>query len=74
MEELESSGRIVLACRGCGERVVLLGREDDWYGDGYPAFRCSGCGERVTLADRSVRDDEAWYSYWVGAPFRRGPA
>ena len=50
--ELEASGRVVLACRGCGERLLLLGREDDWYGEGRPAFRCAGCGEELTLADR----------------------
>ena len=52
--EFEASGRLVLACRGCDERVVLLGREDDWYREGRLSFRCSGCGERVTLADRVV--------------------
>ena len=53
MGELEASGRVVLACRGCGERLLLLGREDDWYGEGRLAFRCAGCGGEVRFADRA---------------------
>ncbi len=49
--ELEVSEHIVLECGACGERVVLLGREDDWHSEGRSAFAC-GCGARVTLADR----------------------
>jgi hypothetical protein len=48
--EIEASHRIVLQC-GCGERLVLLGREDDWSAEGRDAFEC-GCGEKLTLADR----------------------
>jgi hypothetical protein len=52
------SGRLALACRGCGEIIVLLGRERDWYepgADGRPrSFVCGGCGARLTLADRVV--------------------
>ena len=52
------SGRLALACGGCGEIIVLLGRERDWYesgADGRPrSFVCSGCGTRLTLADRVV--------------------
>jgi hypothetical protein len=51
--EIEASERIVLEC-GCGERLVLLGREDDWYSEGRDAFEC-GCGEKLTLADRIER-------------------
>ncbi len=50
--EVAVSGRVVLGCRGCGERVILLGREDDWQGEGRLAFRCPGCSEELTLADR----------------------
>ena len=49
--ELEVSGRIVLGCGSCGERMVLLGREDDWYSEGRTVFACE-CGARLTLADR----------------------
>jgi hypothetical protein len=52
---LELSDRIVLGCRSCGERVVLLGREDDWYSEGRTAFACE-CGARLTLADRVGED------------------
>ena len=54
--ELEESGRIVLGCGSCGERVVLLGREDDWYSEGRTTFACE-CGARLTLADRVGEGD-----------------
>ena len=54
--ELEVSGRIVLGCGSCGERVVLLGREDDWYSEGRTVFACE-CGSRLTLADRVGEGD-----------------
>ena len=51
-----ASGRLALACGGCGEIVLLLGRGRDWYeagDDGRPrGFPCGGCGARLTLADR----------------------
>jgi hypothetical protein len=49
--ELEVSGHLVLECGSCRERVVLLGREDDWYSEGRTAFACE-CGAKLTLADR----------------------
>jgi hypothetical protein len=48
--EIEPSDRIVLGCE-CGERLVLLGREDDWHAEGRQTFECE-CGEKLTLADR----------------------
>lgn len=56
--ELEVSGRIVLGCGSCGERVVLLGREDDWHSEGRTVFACE-CGARLTLADRVGEGDLA---------------
>ena len=50
--EVEPSGRIVLGC-GCGERIVLFGREEDWRGEGCLAFRCAGCGGEVGIAERA---------------------
>jgi hypothetical protein len=50
--EVETSGRIVLGC-GCGERIVLFGREEDWRGEGRLAFRCGGCGGEVGIAERA---------------------
>lgn len=40
----------VLQCQ-CGERLVLLGREEDWYTEGRTTFECGGCGRGVTLID-----------------------
>lgn len=54
--EMEPSGRIVLEC-SCGERLVLLGREDDWYAEGRRTFAC-GCGNEITLADRVAEESE----------------
>ena len=51
--EIEASERIVLQC-GCGERLVLLGREDDWYEEGRNTFECE-CGDELTLAARVER-------------------
>jgi len=48
--EIETSEQIVLEC-GCGERLVLLGREDDWYAEGRNIFECE-CGKKLTLAAR----------------------
>ena len=49
------SERIVLGCEECGERLVLLGREEDWISEN-THFECE-CGEELTLADRT--DEEA---------------
>jgi hypothetical protein len=48
--EIETSEQIVLECK-CGERLVLLGREDDWYAEGRNTFECE-CGKELTLAAR----------------------
>jgi hypothetical protein len=44
------SERMVLECE-CGERLVLLGLEDDWYSELRTVFECE-CGRELTLADR----------------------
>jgi hypothetical protein len=49
------SERIILECR-CGERLVLLGFEDDWRSEGHTTFGYE-CGQELTLADRL--DEEA---------------
>ncbi len=51
LKEVGVSGHVVLACRECGERVVLLGRPGDWLRQGGVRFRCE-CGPEITLADR----------------------
>jgi hypothetical protein len=52
---VSSSGRITLECE-CGERLALLGREDDWYLEGPLLFDCE-CGERLTLADNRLGEE-----------------
>lgn len=54
MREIEASGCVVLKCRSCEERTVLLGGADDWHREGRATFSCGGCGSEVTLADRVV--------------------
>ena len=49
------SERTVLECE-CGEKLVLLGLEEDWYLQGRTAFECE-CGRELTLAD-SIYEDE----------------
>ena len=49
---IDTSGKIVLECSGCRERVILLGYEDDWSREHRHAFKCSGCTKMVTLTDR----------------------
>ncbi len=49
--EIETSGRIVLRCEGCGEGLVLFGLEEDWRSEGRTSFGCGGCGEGVNLDD-----------------------
>lgn len=46
--ELESDS-IVLECHQCGELIVLLGREEDWYTEGHIFFECQ-CGQKLTIA------------------------
>jgi len=53
---MEPSGRIVLEC-GCGERLILLGREDDWYAEGRRTFACE-CGNELTLANRLAEESD----------------
>ena len=42
---------IVVNCL-CGERLILLGQEEDWYTEGRTVFTCR-CGRELTLAARS---------------------
>jgi hypothetical protein len=43
------SERIILECR-CGERLILLGLEEDWQSE-KTVFECE-CGVQLTLVDR----------------------
>ena len=42
--------RTVLACR-CGESLILIGREEDWYSEGRTTFECYRCGGSISLVD-----------------------
>jgi hypothetical protein len=53
--ELESE-RIVLECRRCGEMMILLGREEDWYSEGRTIFGCE-CGESLTIAANRLAEE-----------------
>jgi len=50
------SERIVLGCERCGEKLILLGLEDDWRASGHDVFECE-CGAELSFADRA--DEEA---------------
>lgn len=50
------SERIVLGCDRCGEKLVLLGLEDDWRAAEQTVFECE-CGEELSFANRT--DEEA---------------
>lgn len=45
------SERMVLECP-CGERIIVLGHEDDWYVEGCSLFEC-GCGRMVAFPPRA---------------------
>ena len=55
--EVEPTGLIVLGC-GCGEKIALFGREEDWRGEGRLTFRCAGCDSEVGLAERAEAAEE----------------
>jgi hypothetical protein len=55
---------VVLQCQ-CGEQLILLGREADWYSEGRNTFDCGGCGRSNPLTDR-LEDPEP--SALHGAP------
>ena len=52
---LESSERIILEC-GCGERLILLGLEEDWRSEQRTEFDCS-CGKGLTISINWLNED-----------------
>ena len=51
---VECSGSMTLEC-GCGERLILLGLQEDWISEQRKYFECQ-CGQSLTLADRLDED------------------
>ena len=49
------SGRIVLECATCEERLVLLGREEDWLST-RTVFECE-CGQSLSLAGNRIAEE-----------------
>ena len=41
--------RIVLRCHQCGEVIIVLGYEQNWYVEGNISFECQ-CGQRLSIA------------------------
>jgi hypothetical protein len=53
---VDHSGRIILKCKKCAQRLMLLGLEEDWVSEGRTEFECK-CGKRLTLGrDRSLEE------------------
>jgi hypothetical protein len=50
-----SSEQIVLTCKECGEKLILLGPKEEWYSR--RAIFIGGCGHKLTLD--SYPDEEA---------------
>ncbi len=46
-----TSDQIVLTCAGCGEKIVLLGIEEDWRSR-HAIFRCE-CGQKLDVDGRA---------------------
>lgn len=42
------SDRIILECYRCGEKTILLGREEDWHMEVNSFFECQ-CGQILTI-------------------------
>ena len=49
------SARVVLECV-CGERLILLGLEEDWRSEQRTEFECS-CGKVLTLSINRLNED-----------------
>jgi hypothetical protein len=61
--------RTVLGCR-CGESLILLGREEDWYSEGRTTFVCHRCGGPLSLAD--MLDEGRGPNLFGSSPTSRG--
>jgi len=55
--DILSTDCTVLNC-SCGEKLILLGREEDWYSEGRTTFECHQCGGAISLANLGDLLDE----------------
>ncbi len=53
--DLSEERSFVLECV-CKEKLVVLGREEEWHARN-PVFRCE-CGENLTLSSKNVVQEE----------------
>lgn len=47
-----------MECKGCQEKLILLGHEEDWREEGLTTFACGRCGRELALPDDRA-DEEA---------------
>ena len=71
---IELSGRIVLECKRCGERVILLGCAEDWHQEGRTSIGCSGCGEELNLPRDQADEAALAVKDLLRNGIRRGPS
>ena len=71
---IELSGRIVLECKRCGERVILLGRAEDWHQEGRTSIGCRGCGEELNLPVDQADEAALAVKDLLRNGIRRGPS
>jgi hypothetical protein len=60
-----STDRTVLNCP-CGEKLILLGREEDWYLEGRTTFECHQCEGAISLANCGDLLDEGQGPVFTG--------
>ena len=70
-QEVLCSDRIVLDC-SCGETLILLGHEQDWYVEGRTTFGCHQCGGTVSLPSFTSASDEGREPGFIGDSDGRG--
>ena len=69
--EILSADRTVLKC-SCGEKLILLGREEDWYAEGRTTFECHQCGGAISLANLVGLLDEGRGQVFTGDSYGGG--
>lgn len=63
--DILSTDRTVLNC-SCGEKLILLGREEDWHSEGRTTFECHQCGGAISLANLGDLLDEGQGPVFTG--------